>query len=551
MSRKHGWWLMGVLTVLACESGPVVPGAALERITPQELSGDIQVLAADSLGGRGPSSPGEDKTVRFMTSRFQSMGLEPGNGDSWTQEVPLVSINATRTGPLSTRGGGTVERFTFGDQYVAWTKRVVPTVNLDASDLVFVGYGIVAPEYDWNDYAGLDVRGKTVVILVNDPGFATGDSALFTGHAMTYYGRWTYKYEEAARQGAAGALIVHETAPAAYGWDVVRNSWTGPQFDLERPDGNASRVAVEGWITLDAARTIFRQAGADYDQLRDRASQRGFQPVDLGVSASVSIGNTIERSKSHNVIARLPGTGAPDEYVLYMAHWDHLGTDPNATGDGIYNGAVDNGTGSAALLALADAFSHLGTRPRRSVLFLSVTAEEQGLLGSAYFGANPTVPLRQIAAAINMDAMNVTGPTHDVTVIGYGKSDLDALVEQAAADQGRVVRPDGEPEKGYYYRSDHFSLAKYGVPAVYVDAGVDNVEHGEAWGRAQAADYNQHRYHQPSDEFDPNWDLSGLTQDVRLLFRVGYRVATGSDWPNWHEGTEFRAARDAMRPDGS
>ncbi|MEX0691729.1 MAG: M28 family metallopeptidase [Gemmatimonadales bacterium] len=536
------------VALVACESTPMVPGAALERITANGLARDIQVLASDSFGGRGPSSPGEVKTVAYLIARFQSMGLEPGNGDSWTQDVPLVSINAVRTGPLVTRGGGRVERFAFGPQYVAWTKRVVESSALEASEFVFVGYGIVAPEYAWDDYVGLDVRGKTVIILVNDPGFATQDSTLFTGNAMTYYGRWTYKFEEAARQGAAGAFVVHETAPAAYGWNVVESSWTGPQFDLERPDGNASRVAVEGWLSHEAALAIFAQSGAEYEQLKARAAQRGFRPVSLGTTATLSLGNAIERSRSQNVVARLPGGAARDEYVLYTAHWDHLGTDPTATGDGIYNGAVDNATGTAALLSIAHAYAALGTPPRRSVLFLAVTAEEQGLLGSAHFGAEPTVPLRQIVAAINMDGMNVNGPMRDVMVIGYGKSELDAMVEQAAAVDNRVVIPDTEPEKGYYYRSDHFSLAKYGVPAVYADAGIDHVEHGPEWTRARTDAYRLERYHQPSDEYDPTWDLTGLAQDARLLLRVGYRLAVGGEWPNWHPGTEFRAARDAMAP---
>jgi len=546
--KRIGLFVISALVLSACERGPVVPGAALERIGAEGLRQDIQVLASDSFGGRGPASPGEEATIAYLTSRFRDLGLEPGNGDSWTQDVPLVSINATRTESLTTRGGGRVERFAFGTDYVAWTKRVVPDVALDASEMVFVGYGVVAPEYDWNDYAGIDVRGKTVVMLVNDPGYATQDTALFTGNAMTYYGRWTYKFEEAARQGAVGALVVHETAPAAYGWDVVRNSWTGPQFDLERPDGNASRVAVEGWLTVETARAIFAQAGADYDQLRDRAATRGFQPIALATTASVAIGNTIIRSRSRNVVARVSGTGAADEYVLYMAHWDHLGTDPTATGDGIYNGAVDNATGTAALLALAGAYASLGTHPRRSVLFLAVTAEEQGLLGSAYYGSNPTVPLRQIVAAINMDALNVLGPMRDVTVVGYGKSELDGIVEDAAAAVNRTVIPDGEPEKGYYYRSDHFSLAKYGVPAVYVDAGTDHMVRGREWTREQTDAYRVERYHQPGDEYDPDWDLTGLVEDVRLLFRVGFRLAAGREWPNWNEGTEFRAARDAMAP---
>jgi Zn-dependent M28 family amino/carboxypeptidase len=406
---------------------------------------------------------------------------------------------------------------------------------------------VVAPEYQWNDYDGLDVRGKTVVLLVNDPAWAGQDSALFRGRAMTYYGRWTYKFEEAARQGAEGALIVHETEPAAYGWDVVRNSWTGPQFSLAAEDGNAGRVAVEGWIGLETARAVFRLAGQEFDSLKATADRRGFRAVPLGVGASLRLQNEIVRSTSRNFLALLPGTDHADEYVLYMAHWDHFGTDPTREGDQIFNGAVDNATGTAGLIELAEAFQALSTPPSRSVLFLAVTAEEQGLLGSQHYGTNPIVPLAQTVAAINMDAMNVDGRMRDVTVIGYGNSELDDYVEEAASAQGRTVRPDPEPEKGYYYRSDHFSLAKVGVPAVYVDQGIDHVEHGEAWTRQRQEDYRAKRYHQPSDEYDPAWDLSGLVEDVQLLFTVGFRLATGREYPNWREGTEFKTIRDQMR----
>ncbi|MGH7541799.1 MAG: M28 family metallopeptidase, partial [Gemmatimonadota bacterium] len=440
---------------------------------------------------------------------------------------------------------GTLE-LAYGPEFMAWTKRVIDRAELAESEVVFVGYGIVAPEYDWNDYEGLDVAGKTVVMLVNDPGYATGDSALFNGRSMTYYGRWTYKYEEAARQGAAGALVIHETGPAGYPWEVVRGSWSGPQFGLVADDANLSRVAVEGWITADAARRVFERADLDYETAKQQAATRDFEPVALEQRASITLRNGVERSMSNNVIARLPGAERPDEHVVYMAHWDHLGMDPSLEGDSIYNGALDNATGTAGLIEIAEAFQALDEPPARSVLFLAVAAEEQGLLGSAWYAQHPVVPLVETVAVINMDGLNVWGPMRDITVVGWGNSELDGLLETAAAERERVVRPDPEPEKGFFYRSDHFNFAKHGVPALYTDAGIDHVEHGEAWGRAQREAYTAERYHKPSDEYDESWDLSGAVDDLRLLFRVGHRLAASDAWPNWHEGSEFRAIRDSM-----
>jgi Zn-dependent M28 family amino/carboxypeptidase len=525
-----------------------IPGAAVESIRDTDLHARIAVLASDSFAGRGPSSPGEEKTMTYLQAEFSRLGLRPGNGGSWYQEVPLLRSTVEGTPELTVRGRGAQARFAFGDDFVAFTKRVVESTALDNSELVFVGYGVVAPEFEWNDYEGLDVRGKTVVILVNDPGWNGADSALFRGRTMTYYGRWTYKFEEAARQGAEGALIVHETEPASYGWDVVRNSWTGPQFSLAVDDGNASRVAVEGWIGLETARAIFRLAGQEFDALKGTADRRGFRAVPLGIAASTRFQIRNERSTSRNFLAALPGTDHADEYVIYLAHWDHFGTASGGGGDQIFNGAVDNATGTAALIELAEAFTALSTPPSRSLLFLAVTAEEQGLLGSQYYGTNPVVPLAQTVAALNMDAMNVDGRMRDVTVIGYGNSELDEYVDEAAQAQNRVVRPDPEPEKGYYYRSDHFSLAKVGVPSLYTDQGIDHIEHGEAWTRQRQDDYRANRYHQPADQYDAAWDLSGMGEDLQLLFTVGFRLANSREFPNWREGTEFKAIRDLQRP---
>jgi Zn-dependent M28 family amino/carboxypeptidase len=389
------------------------------------------------------------------------------------------------------------------------------------------------------------VKGKTIVVLVNDPGFATGDTTLFKGRTMTYHGRWTYKYEEAARQGAAGVLIVHETEPAGYPWAVVRDSWSGTRFMLENPD-NMSRAAVEGWITADAARQLFQDAGLSYDSLKARAARREFKAVPLGLKASIAIRNTVRRSTSNNVLAVLPGTTRADEYVIYMAHWDHFGKDTTRQGDQIFNGALDNASGTAGLLALAKAYAALDRNPARSVLFLAVTAEEQGLLGSQYYATHPVYPLNKTVAAINMDGLNILGPMRDITVVGYGNSDLDDYVAEAAKAQNRVVRPDPEPEKGFYFRSDHFSFAKVGVPALDPDAGINSVAHGEAWARQQRDAYTQQRYHKPSDEYDPSWDLSGAVEDLWLFFRVGYRLANESTFPNWRAGSEFKAKRDSM-----
>jgi len=521
---------------------------ALATINTDDLLEHIKVLGSDEYEGRLPSSAGEEKTIAYLVQQFEKLGLEPGNGDSWTQEVPLVSIAARPDARLSvtrTEGRRTTQLdFEYGDDIVVWTTRVVDATEAMNSEMVFVGYGIVAPEYGWDDYAGLDVEGKTVVILVNDPGFATKDPELFTGNAMTYYGRWTYKYEEAARQGAAAALIVHETEPAAYGWNTVEGSWTGPQFSMVSEDNNMSRVAIEGWLTLETAREIFELAELDYDELKTASMQRGFESVPMGLGAYTAVQNTIERSMSNNFLAMIPGSERPDEFVIYTSHWDHLGRDESLEGDQIYNGALDNATGTSSLLSLAKAFKSLDTPPERSILFIAVTAEEQGLLGSAYYGENPAHPLDKTAAAINIDGLNIYGPMNDIVVVGFGASDLDDYLAAAAKSQGRVLVPDPDAEKGYYYRSDHFSLAKQGVPALYTDTGDDHVEHGPEWTRKQKDEFTATHYHMPSDEYREEWDLTGALDDIKLWFLVGYTIANESSFPNWKEGSEFKAIRD-------
>jgi Zn-dependent M28 family amino/carboxypeptidase len=541
--------LLGAACAGAVDS-PGEPAGGVDSITEAEIAAHMTVLASDEFGGRAPNSPGEVLTTDYIAAEFARLGLEPGNGDSYFQGTPLVDITAAPSASLTFSGAGESPTLAYADDFVTWTTRVVEQAEVAASDAVFVGYGIVAPEYGWDDYAAVDVEGRTVVILVNDPGYATQNAELFGGNAMTYYGRWTYKFEEAARQGAAAALIVHQTAPAAYGWDTVRNSWTGPQFNLQSPDGNMGRVAIEGWLAESATQQVFAAAGLDFDELAAAAAMPDFQAVEMGLSVSAAVTNTLRFSDSRNVIGILRGSQAPDEYFVYVAHWDHFGTDPEleaAGEDGIYNGALDNASGVAAMLELVDAFAGRPEPPLRSIVFVAVTAEEQGLLGSRHYAENPVYPLEQTVAGLNMDGLSSFGPTSELVVVGYGMSELDGLMEAAAEAQGRRVDPDPEPEKGYYYRSDHFELAKMGVPMIYPSPGIDHVERGAEWGQAQNDRYIEERYHMVTDEFDETWDLSGAVPDVRLYYALGVAVVDSDLWPNWNEGTEFRALRDASR----
>ena len=548
--RKLSGLLLASLAALGAIGASGVDGdfeKALRSITRDDLKAEIQVLSSDDFEGRAPSTPGEEKTIRFLKEKFARLGLQPGNGQSYVQEIPLTEITSSPVGDLVVSGDNSTDRLRYRDEFVASTRRMIERVEIEGSEIVFVGYGIVAPEWGWDDYKGTDVRGKTVVMLINDPGFAMKDTSLFNGDAMTYYGRWTYKYEEAARHGAAGAFIVHETEPAAYPWAVVNNSFTGPQMNFAAEDGNIACAAVEGWLTADAARKVFRQAGLDFDEVKAGAARREFKPIPLGLEASVTIENSIRGAVSSNVLGLLPGGERKDEYIIYMAHWDHLGIDTSRAGDRIFNGALDNATGVAGLLEIAEAFTKLKETPSRSILFLAVTCEEQGLLGSEYYAQHPVYPLDHTVAVLNMDAMNIMGPMKDITVIGYGDSELDDYLVDAAKTQGRVVRPDPDPAKGFFFRSDHFSLAKRGVPALYIGGGTDHVVHGTEWTREQRDKYTAEKYHKPSDEFDPGWDLSGTVDDLRLLFRVGYRLAGESTFPNWKEGATFKAARDEYK----
>ena len=516
-------------------------------ISAEEYARHIATLSADEFEGRKPGTAGERKTVEYLVAEFKKLGLEPGNGDSFLQQVPIVEITAGSDARLQL---GSAE-LKYMQDMVIWTKRLVPEISVADSPLVFVGHGVVAPELGWNDYAGVDMRGKTAVILINDPGFATNDANLFRGRAMTYYGRWTYKFEEAMRQGAAGALIIHDDVPAAYPWDTVQNSWSGPQLDTVAADGNASRAAIEGWITRAAGDALLRQNGLSYEQMLQAASRPGFKPIELAQRASGSLRNAIRRSVSPNVIARLPGSKHPDEYVFYVAHWDHLGRAFGRSGDTIFNGALDNATGTAGLLTIAKAYSEMRQRPERSIVFLAVTLEESGLLGSAYYVANPVYPLNRTVAAFNMDAITWGGPTKDVTVVGYGASELEDYLVRAARRQDRVVMPEPTPENGFFFRSDHFNFAKVGVPALYIKLGVEDREKGAEWAKARNAEFTLKDYHKPSDEFRPGTDLRGGLEDITLLYDIGRTLANERRFPQWYRQSEFRAARDRSLKDQS
>ena len=517
-------------------NGAQAISASYNSINTAQLIEHVKVLSSDEFGGRAPSSEGEKLTLEYLTKQFTAIGFKPGNGDSFLQEVPLVSIEASSDMTLTIGG----KNYQYGTDMVMGSARISELEQLKNSELVFVGYGVNAPEYNWNDYKDLDVKGKTVVILVNDPGFATKDPAIFNGNAMTYYGRWTYKYEEASRQGAEGAIIIHETAPASYGWSVVKNSWTGPQFSFQRDDLNKDRVAVEGWINSTVAAELFSKAGLDFERMKERAAQGSFN-IDMGkLAASITVKNTIKKSVSNNFIATLPGQKQADEHILYSAHWDHLGTDLTKTGDQIYNGARDNATGTAALIEVAEAFAKLPNRPDRSVTFLAVTAEEQGLLGSKFYAANPVIPAAKTVANINMDALNVNGKSKDVAVYGLGQSELDNFLTKAALKQNRTISGDPRPAAGIYYRSDHFAFANVGIPALYAKGGAIPADQATADLRAKIDPMLSKCYHGLCDEYTQDWDLTGAVEDMQLFFEIGVELSESNVWPKWSKTSEFK-----------
>ena len=527
--------------------------AAARAVSADSLLQHIKDLSADSMEGRAPGTPGEEKAVAYLTRQFQALGLEPGNPDgTFIQKVDLIGYKAHPTASFTARGKTIALRYP--DDYIANSRHKRAETKVPASDVVFVGYGVVAPEYGWDDYKGQDMHGKTMLMLVNDPAVAAPgaapndsalDSAMFKGRAMTYYGRWTYKYEIATAKGADAAIIIHETGPAGYPYEVVRSSNSAEQFDVPSP-GAEKRVPVEGWIRLDKAKELFRAAGLDFDSLKAAAKRKDFKPVALDAKASFDVKIDSREIQSKNVVARFAGGDAKDEYVVYTAHWDHLGRDTSLKGDQIFNGALDNASGTAALLEIARAYTKLASRPKRSVLFLSVTAEEKGLVGAKYYAQHPLYPLANTAADINMDGVNQWGKTSDFTVIGLGNSTLDDVLTRVLRADGRTARSDPEPEKGFYYRSDHFEFAKQGVPALDPESGIDYVGKPNGYGMQKRDEYTNKDYHKPSDEVKPNWDLSGAVDDLRTLFRVGYVVAQTSAMPQWKPGTEFKAKRDSM-----
>ena len=534
-----------------------LPSDTIAEIRADDLRQRIATLSDDAFEGRGPGAPVGERTADWIAAEMARVGLQPaGENSTWFQTVGMVeqTLDENASG-LTFSGGASGEDFpmTLREDAVMWTKKQDrDEASWQDSDLVFVGYGVVAPEYGWNDYDGLDVEGKTVVMLVNDPGYARQDE-LFKGKSMTYYGRWTYKFEEAGRQGATGAIVVHETAPASYGWDVVANSWSGAQADLVRSDGGANRTIFESWISEETARALFAEAGLDFSEMKIRAKAEGFRSIDMGdLTVSGAFSQSVSTTESRNVVGMLPGQTAPDEYTLFTAHWDHLGKksedrDGEPTQDfyrdHIFNGAVDNATGVAALIEIAEAMAE--DELDRSALFLAVTLEESGLLGSAFYAENPTVPMNKIVAGLNMDAMLPTGRTRDMIVVGYGASELEDLLRDYLEANDRVIVPDPSPQAGYFYRSDHVSFAKKGVPMLYADGGTDARDGGVARGRAVADAYRTQRYHKPMDEYSDDWDLSGIEEDVTALYAVGLKVLQSDEWPTWYSGNEFEAIRKA------
>lgn len=509
-----------------------------------------KTLSSDEFEGRLPGTKGEELTVAYLIDEFKKAGLKAGNTDgTYIQKVPLVSITPAPA-PLVVKKGGQEETFKWRDDFVAWTTHVAPTAGITDSELVFVGYGVVAPEFNWDDYKGLDVEGKTLVMLVNDPPVVDSsnpselDAKVFGGKAMTYYGRWTYKFEIAAEKGAAGALLIHETGPAGYPYQVVQDGFTGERFNLVTPDKNMSRSPIEAWVSTEAGKKLLQRGGQDFDKLKAQAATRAFKPVPLGVTGSVTLQNKLRTLDSQNVVAKLEGAdpAGKDEYVAYTAHWDHFGKRDG----GIFHGAQDDALGCASLIEIARAFTKLPSPPRRSILFMAVTAEEQGLLGSEYYAVTPIYPLTKTVADINMDGWNVSGRTKDVTLVGLGASDLDDYTREAAAEQGRVVHGDAEPEKGFYYRSDHFNFAKQGVPALDPEGGVDYIGKAADYGQKVREEWTANRYHKPADVVRPDWDLTGTQADLKVYFAVGYRVAQADKFPEWKPGNEFKAKRDAM-----
>jgi Zn-dependent M28 family amino/carboxypeptidase len=555
---KIGRWLVAILFAVAASSLAADELAlrlqpALDAITPDGLLAHIKILASDEFEGRAPGTKGEELSVKYISDQFKQMGLKPGNPDgSYVQEVPLAGIKSEPR--MSFTVGNKTTELKYPDDFVASSARLQPAIKVNNSDLVFVGYGIVAPEYGWDDYKDANVRGKTILMLINDPAIPDPkdssklDGKMFKGKAMTYYGRWTYKYEIAAQKGAAAAVIIHETGPAAYPYSVVKTSWAKENYEIDAPNKNMDAVEVCSWITLDVAKKLLADCGQDFDGLKKSATTKEFRPVALNAKANMDIKQQLHSFKSRNVIGKLDGSDPKlqDEYVIYTAHWDHLGRHAELQGDQIFNGAIDNASGVASVIQLAGAFTKLNPTPKRPVLFMATTAEEAGLLGARFYAQHSLYPLEKTLADINIDTVNPWGKTRDIEDLSNNNSTLDDLLAAAAKRNGRVMTPNSQPEKGSFYRADHFEFSKLGVPALYTGGGKDFIGKPADFGQQKKDDYTAHRYHQVSDEVDPNWDLSGAVQDIDLLFEVGYQVANADKFPEWKSGTEFKARRDAM-----
>ena len=546
MTNKLFAFVLIVLTI-SCNSNDQVidENDGISFFNTDSIKKNVSVLASDSFMGRKPFTAGETRTIDFLQQQFRAIGAEPGNGNSYLQEVPMVNIKATAAPSMSVtapKGNFTLKAF---DDYVIWTDKTDPDIRLDNSELVFAGYGVVAPEQNWNDYEGLDVKGKVVMVMVNDPGFWAGDTTLFKGKTMTYYGRWTYKFEEAARQGAKGCLIIHNTAAASYPFSVQQNNFNTSRLQLDNRGKDIKNCDVIGWMPEHIANKLFTAAGYD-STLLVKANQRGFKAVPLNIKVSTTMKVETNYDKSYNVIAKITGSKHPDEVIIYTAHWDHLGIGtPDATGDSIYNGALDNATGTAGLLELARAFKNLKTKPERTIVLLAVTSEEQGLQGSAYYAQNPIYLVKKTLANINVDGLSRFGVTKDMVVVGQGQSDLEDYLKEELTKQGEYIAFENHPEAGYYYRSDHFNFAKAGIPALFIETGTDDIAKGKEYGKKMQDEYNDKNYHQPSDEYDPaTWTMEGAINELKILFNVGKRIAFQKEWPKWKEGSEFKAIRE-------
>lgn len=540
-------------SAIAADQPALPPKAALEAIDAADLVKHIKVLASDEYEGRAPGSKGEELTVKYVTEQFKALGLKPGNPNgTYTQEAPLAGI-ITQPKASFTVEAKTTE-LKFPDEYVASSAHLQDQIKVENSDVIFVGYGVVAPEFGWDDYEGVDVRGKTILMLINDPAIpdpanpAQLDPKMFKGRAMTYYGRWTYKYEIAAEKGAAAAVIIHETEPAAYPFSVVQSSWGTENFEIDAADKNMSQVAIRSWLQLDVAKRLLAASGQDFDALKKAALSKDFKPVPLGAKATFDLKQTVRSFKSRNVLGKIEGSDPKlkDEWIMYTAHWDHLGREADKPGDNIYNGAIDNASGVAAIIEIAEAHMKLPAATKRSALFMATTAEESGLLGAKFYAENPLYPLEKTLADINIDGTQVWGKTRDIEDISDGNSTLDDMLSEAAKRRDRVMVPNSKPERGSFYRADHFEFSKLGVPALYTGRGKQVIGKPPEFGQQKSEEYVANIYHQPSDEVDPAWDLSGGAEDMQLLFEVGYQVANGDKWPEWTPGTEFKTRREEM-----